>query len=391
MKIACIMMQKNENELLDSWFNYHASMFEANNIYILDNGSTNPSVLSSLQRIESLGATIITKYNTNLDYELKGEILGDLINSLDEQEYDFFIPLDCDEFIATFDKNGKVSCDKNDITDELSKHVNSKDALVIAGQLFNCPLSNTHFHFQKTRKTFFTKDSFKSLDQGYHWGKSISLGEHATNITHFHFHNKPFDILLEHSREKLKSRVASFDPEYLKTYDGMGSHMVRYFLINEEEYLSQFEQISYTETSSLYNALKECHAKMPYEASLPIDFNSKGYIDNITFNEELLKIRITGWAYLKDKKLSSFIIRSNGEDVSRVDISDYIVRQDVASYLNIKNNSLGFDVDFNLNPEQINNLKVIPVYSNDIRGKPLIFNGAAHSFVSKYNHNISQC
>lgn len=390
MKIACIMMQKNENELLDSWFKYHASLFEASNIYIFDNGSTNPSVLSSLKYIESMGATIITKHNTNLDYELKGEILGNLIKSLNHEEYDFFIPLDCDEFIATFDKNGKVSCDKTDIIDELSKHVQSKDALVIAGQLFNCPLSNVHFHLQNTRKTFFTKDSFKSLDQGYHWGKSVSSGEHKTNIIHFHFHNKPFEILLEHSKEKLKSRVQSFDPEYLKTYDGMGSHMVRYFLINEEEYLSQFENISYTETSSLYDALIDLDTHIPYESSLNINFSSKGYIDNIIFNEKSLKININGWAYLKGEKLTSFIIDSNGEDISKVSIPNHVIRNDVANYLQIDDNSLGFDVTFNIEPEQINKLKITPVFSEKTKGKALIFNGAAKDFILNYHNKTSQ-
>lgn len=384
MKIACIMMQKNEDELLWSWFSYHASIFEANNIYILDNGSTNPSVLSTLHRIESMGATVITKYKTKLDYESKGDIIGELINNLEDKNYDFFIPLDCDEFFATFDKNGKVSCDKQDIMHELNNHINSKDALVIAGQLFNCPLSDTHFHLQETRKTFFTKGSFKSLDQGYHWGKSMSLGEHRTNITHFHFHNKPFNILLEHSREKLKGRVSSFEPEYLKTYNGLGNHLVRYFLINEEEYLSQFDNIAYIETNALYNALHKNNLPMPYSNSTNINYSSKGFIDNISFNKSLSQIIFNGWVYLEKKEITSFIFISSGHEISRVNYFKKTARPDVANHLGIKNNLVGFDVECIVNPEQVKNIKVIPVFDEQIKGKALIFNDSARSFVSNY-------
>lgn len=384
MKVACIMMQKNEIELLKPWFYYHSSIFEASNIYILDNGSTDKAVLSTLKSIESLGAKVIYKYNTNQDFERKGDIIGGLITELDNGSYDFFMPLDCDEFVAVYDQNGNVSCNKLDIQSELNNNINSKDTLVISGQLFNCPLNNKLFHYQETRKTFFTKKSFRSLDLGYHWGKSISLGEHKTKITHFHFHNKPFNILLSHAREKLKSRVDSFDPEYLKTYNGLGSHMVRYFLITEDEYLTQFENLSYIETSSIIDALSKCHEKIPYKNELNIDLNAKGYIDSISYDSSSSFISFSGWTFLKGNEITSFNIKSSDGKIFLVDTFKKVVRQDVAEHLGITANLVGFEFKLMLNPNILSGIKVYPIFSNNIQGKPLYLNGAAHAFVETH-------
>lgn len=384
MKVACIMMQKNEAELLKPWFHYHASIFEASNIYILDNGSTDKMVLSTLQSIESLGANVIYEYNTNHDFERKGDIIGQLITDLDDGRYDFFMPLDCDEFVAVYDQNGNVSCEKLDIQSELNSNINSKDALVISGQLFNCPLNNNLFHYQETRKTFFTKKSFRSLDLGYHWGKSISLGEHKTKITHFHFHNKPFSTLIGHAKEKLKSRVDSFEPDYLKTYNGLGSHMVRYFLITEDEYLTQFENLSYIETSSIIDALHKCHEQIPYKNDLNIDLDAKGYVDNISYDNVSSLVTFSGWTFLKGHEIKSFNIKSNDGKSCRIDTLQKVVRQDVADHLGIKENLVGFEFKLVLNPSSLNGLKVYPIFSNNIKGKPLYLNGAANAFVEKH-------
>lgn len=384
MKVACIMMQKNETELLKPWFHYHASIFDASNIYILDNGSTDKKVLSTLHSIESLGAKVIYEYNTNHDFERKGDIIGQLISDLDDGSYDFFMPLDCDEFVAVYDQNGKISCEKLDIQYELNNNINSKDALVISGQLFNCPLNNNIFHYQETRKTFFTKKSFRSLDLGYHWGKSISLGEHKTKITHFHFHNKPFNILIEHAKEKLKSRVDSFEPEYLKTYNGLGSHMVRYFLITEDEYLTQFENLSYIETSSIIDALDKCHEKIPYKNDLNIDLDAKGYIDNISHDNASSLVTFSGWTFLKCHEIKSFSIKCNDGKHYLIDTFQKVARQDVADYLGIKEISVGFEFKLVMNPSSLSGLKVYPIFSNNIKGKPLYLNGAANAFVEKH-------
>ena len=55
-----------------------------------------------------------------------------------------------------------------------------------------------------------------------------------------HFHNKPFDVLKKHAKQKLTGRVADFSEASLTQYKDTGSHLVKYFFMTEEEYLNSF-------------------------------------------------------------------------------------------------------------------------------------------------------
>jgi hypothetical protein len=105
-------MQKNEGTLLRPFLRYHAALFGAENIYVVDNGSTDLAVIGELAAAEREGVCIDRTHGTIEDYLAKGNIIGDLVKRLDQDEkYDFYILLDCDEFVVLRQGNG-YTCDR---------------------------------------------------------------------------------------------------------------------------------------------------------------------------------------------------------------------------------------------------------------------------------------
>lgn len=95
VKLFC--MQKDEEDILIQWINYHAYLFGLDNLHIIDNNSTDHS-LQILQAYEKQGLHL---YNRP-DYGQKGDYLCQLIKE-EVNQCDIAIPLDIDEFIAFLD------------------------------------------------------------------------------------------------------------------------------------------------------------------------------------------------------------------------------------------------------------------------------------------------
>lgn len=53
VRVACTLMQKNERALLRPWLEYHGHLFGMSNIFLFDNGSTEPNVLQLLNEYEA--------------------------------------------------------------------------------------------------------------------------------------------------------------------------------------------------------------------------------------------------------------------------------------------------------------------------------------------------
>lgn len=366
MKIACVMMQKNERELLPLWISFYSYLFPSNDLYIFDNGSTDIDVINSLHEAQKKGINVNYNHNSPKDFENKGEIIGGKIKEI-ENLYDFIFPLDCDEFIGCKTHNGDISFIIDDIENELSRHLETKETLLFDSQGFNSIISKKHFLFRKDRKCFFRKGTFLSLDVGFHWGiTKFCDGEHRTNLIQLHFHNKPYEIAKEHAREKLKLRVSSFEPAEIKKYNGPGVHMVKYFTMKKEDYLDGFIFQSCTEVSSFDKLLTKLNVTWPYDkemndsilyankklahmtaASLkngltPPNIHSefKGHIDKLDISSE--KTFIYGWASNNHNKIPSYFFIYDGTDFYKIDTLITIARPDVAKHLSTRNNDLGF-------------------------------------------------
>ncbi|MEP0177285.1 MAG: glycosyltransferase family 2 protein [Paraglaciecola sp.] len=241
-------MHKNEQELFPIWIDYYGKQFGYKNIRIFDNGSDD-YMLAILKAAAKKGASVDFGFSTSEDFDKKGTIIANKIRKLDSKKvFDFYFPLDTDEFIGVKMEDGTISLEKEDIESELAQYVDSPDILMIHGGYDNHPSKKDTFVFKGGRKKcFFAQGACKDLTTGFHRAKANSSDKIIkTNIVHLHIHYKPFDILQSHAREKLKGRVADFEAETLikfKEDKGKGQHLVDYLLYkDEDEYLSQFEQ-----------------------------------------------------------------------------------------------------------------------------------------------------
>ena len=108
-------MVKNEDDIIKDWIEYHGNIFGFNNLYIVDNCSTDNTYEICKEYI-SKGIFLTREF----DYKKKGLLTTEYSKNL---KCDFFIPLDIDEFICFYDKkNNRIN--NNDIIKYLESIVN---------------------------------------------------------------------------------------------------------------------------------------------------------------------------------------------------------------------------------------------------------------------------
>jgi hypothetical protein len=92
-KIFCLT--KNEYDLLEDYLMYYGSIFGHENIILIDNGSTHPSMPSIYQKYEQKGVNI---HVDRRQMRKQADIMTDCMR-LYQNQCDFMMPLDTDEFI----------------------------------------------------------------------------------------------------------------------------------------------------------------------------------------------------------------------------------------------------------------------------------------------------
>jgi len=366
MNIAILMMQKNEEELLSKWIAYHSYLVGHENLFIFDNGSESTNTKEQLSWAGASGCNIIQQYSSKQDYENRGDIFCEFIKKLDKtSEFDYYMLLDCDEFLATLDNEGVISCDKGALQLELQKHAETEGSLLIDSQFYNSSVSPYWFNKQPYRKCFFRRGTIKSLDQGFHWGKVIqSDGEKRTGLVHIHFHNKPYRIARLHAEEKLRGRVPDLNIETLRTYRGKGFHLVRYFTEDEERFIANQICLNHIYSASLITKFKELGQNWPYAEDVSVTASNLGFsdagdgfkkqvktfngsIDNIKTEQD--KLIISGWGIIRHAKpVSHIYLKLDSKTRIRFEIVSRQVRDDVNEMLNVKGEPLGFVATCNL-------------------------------------------
>lgn len=240
--VRCVTMQKNEDRVLEAWIKYYGYMFGFENLYILDNGSTRNKVHQCLIDYQKSGVNVIYEYNGKDDFENKGKIIKSIAEKWDEkgENYDFLLPIDCDEFVFFCDgENFSVS--RNTIHAYLDRLKGSRDAFLIQHDFINDPKCPGLFYPTVVPKSLFTKGNIGEIDHGFHHPQPLAGGEvKKSDLGYFHFHNKPFLDVLYHATQKLQKFVNVDDKEALENYSGNGHHLVKYFFMTENEYLNMY-------------------------------------------------------------------------------------------------------------------------------------------------------
>jgi hypothetical protein len=360
MNIAILMMQKNEDELLNKWVSYHSYLVGSSNLFIYDNGSTNKQVIDQLKDYEKKEVNVFWDNNKKTDYEQRGTVFYEKIKELDKEGiYDFYMLVDCDEFLGVVDEEGNISCEPLSLQYSLLNYQNSNELLMIDSQYYNSSISPLWFNKQPYRKCFFRKDTILQLDQGFHHGKvTTSEKEIRTNLIHIHFHNKPYEIAKRHAKEKLTGRVSDFNLDTLRSYKGRGFHLVRFFLQTENEYIRTQVALNHIESASLYYKLDQLNIVWPFYGDILESKNKlnitddafsfkkvlpkfRGSIDYIGFENDVVKIR--GWGLVNySRPLKYIFLEFEGNRRLKFEIVERTMREDVNDMLNVKGVILGF-------------------------------------------------
>ena len=248
-RVACTVMLKDEVTLTAPFLRYHSALFGAENLYVVDNGTTEPHVLEILASFEREGVHVDRSFPTAEHYRGKGDIIGDLVKRLDrEANYDFYILLDCDEFVVV--RSGSTyTCDPNAIHRHLESFRDEKRILKVNANLSNIPGRSGAFQAAEYSKTIFPHDVLGATDHGHHagWTREGATDFVPCDIVYVHFHFRPFEEVVRFARQKLAAEMPAGDLEdrdKLSNFTGRGWHLVKYVTGDEESYYRQFKQIS---------------------------------------------------------------------------------------------------------------------------------------------------
>jgi hypothetical protein len=260
MRVACVMMQRNEEDCLEPWLRYHGYLFGYYNLFVLDHGSTSPAVLQTLERFRRLGVHV-SALPPDADYRFKGEYVGAALRQADATGlYDFLLPLDCDEFVVMRDATGAPACARDELLAYFESLADETAMLEVKENFLNTLGHPSVFFALPYQKVFFTRGGCGTVDHGSHQGTSPRSTEaKPTRLVYVHFHHKPYAKLNALSRDKLLPYVDVDNRNELTAFRGTGWHLVLNLLRTEQEYMSIMVpgglSIDFPEIVTLFNAI----------------------------------------------------------------------------------------------------------------------------------------
>ncbi len=193
MTIRIFTMVKDEEDIIDDWIKYHGSIFGFENIFIIDNYSTD-GTYEKICSLEDLKINILREE----DYSKKGIFMTDLINKHCNDD-DIAFPIDSDEFIVYYEDtaNSSIECDKlviinyiNNLPDHvLYKADYLKSRIEIDGGYKRATVETktaTKECYKNFAKSFLKKKHFNgTIDHGNHMGSEDYF---MTKLWLVHYH-----------------------------------------------------------------------------------------------------------------------------------------------------------------------------------------------------------
>jgi hypothetical protein len=234
-RIACLMMLRDEALLLRPWLIYHGYLFGLENLY--DNGSASAEVLAILRQFQAVGVNVDFSRNQQHDFAGKGGIIGGKIKEFKAAgSYDIAFAVDCDEFIALAGPAGP-SISRNQILAEIERIDQAGLICQTEKCFYNVPGHLDQFWLAGHRKCIVPVRLFKEIDHGFHWvNKDDSAQYGVTQLTYIHLHHKPFAQAVAGAKQKLGAFTDITDLEGLKSYRGVGWHLVKYLFMTAAAY-----------------------------------------------------------------------------------------------------------------------------------------------------------
>lgn len=251
VQVGVFTTVKNEGLVFPAWFSYHAALFGAHNIFIIDNGSTDEEFLSQLSGVKLGGSHVRIDANPKAFLD-KGEYLVRWANEMYQNGiiFDFYLFLDADEFLFVDSTHPLKKTYKDSLMHELRRLVKSPSRVFrIRRGYANIPESYESYLISGdgAQKVIVRSSALPELrlDHGYHcynWGlhedDADGLYIEHTNLCFLHFNNKPWEQFRDSAISKLSQFVNPFDREALSQYNGPGVHLVRPLVNGPSDYRS---------------------------------------------------------------------------------------------------------------------------------------------------------
>lgn len=240
------MMQRDEGDNLARWLTHYGNLFDFPNLEIMDNGSVDPMTIDLLKEAEKAGVRIYWGYDTLNDFHNKGGHFGNIVKSWDNTfDYDFALPLDCDEILAAVTDNG-LSTDKADIHRTLNQLKGLSQSCRMDMLMFNVPGRPGWFAPDRAfHKGFLPARTMEIIDNGQHDPQSKTPGYVSVPLTYLHWHNASFEETQQRARRKMEPRAADLtDREallaYKQTPNAPGVHLIDLLLMEPAEYYNKY-------------------------------------------------------------------------------------------------------------------------------------------------------
>jgi hypothetical protein len=244
--VKIFTMVKDEVDIVRDWVIYHGCLFGWNNIYVIDNFSTDGTYEALL---EFKHLIYITRRE---DYRKKGEYMTELMKTFCNNNEPICFPIDIDEFIVYLKPNSKeISVDKKLINDYIKKlpvHQVYKANYVIVNPKTpdGHKRATTEIEYGKYADY---KNAAKSFVDIRHFKGSIDHGNHIacdnyllTNIVLVHYHERNIEQMNKKSRNNVIGLGYPIDLNGLKnlhknTPNCMGlHHVITQISIQEKKY-----------------------------------------------------------------------------------------------------------------------------------------------------------
>lgn len=242
-RVKCITMQRDEDILLEAWIRYHGYLFGFENLLVFDNNSTHSEVIATLRFYERLGVDVRWEHRTGADFVGRGGHFRNIVRHWDATaDYDFALPLNCDEFLCVFTRDG-ISCRRSLIDSHFEALRGSEAPLAIDIGLDNVPQRPGWFSARHRPKRFLAARTVAEIDHEHREIRTDrSDAPRSTNFARLHVHNKPIEALKRSARAKLDAFLDVDDPEARAAYAGPYAACLAELGLTEKDYLRGFDE-----------------------------------------------------------------------------------------------------------------------------------------------------
>ena len=324
IQYAITCLQKNEDDILEYWLQYHSIIFGIESLLILDNYSDNKEVINILKKWELNGLKVLWEQGPYIN---KGDLI---INKTKElfPSADLYIPLDIDEFIVSYgNQNGdKIITPFIDLN-HLQKELN--DATLLSPNCYG--LCNYYASVPITLDDsvdtlrYFSKSSMRSK-------LCKKMFKHIQNVKYLHHGSHMLSYDPDYINNNKMARCKNIRSLGLLHYHNRGAlrtitraitDAVGFGYLPMNTSVSNIKEILTINKLQYFNELIENHQPGNHKLLQIIAYNQEGLLSNLLSP----KVKLTNYGYILDGIPNTGTVVNKGVRLySMLTLNDIIVK-----------------------------------------------------------------